>query len=70
MSRAVIIAGALIAAAILMRAGWTQTGTTPFMTGIVVTACGTAPVGTRWTYAAGSQAPFTLDVTGKICNNI
>ena len=70
LSRAIIIAGALIASAILIREGWSQATTSPFSTGIVVTACGTAPVGTRWTYAAGSQAPLTLDITGVLCNKI
>ena len=70
---AIVIAAALIASAIIVHDAFSQATTTPYMTGVVVTACGTPPSfpsGTGFAYTAGSQAPFTMDTTGKICNNI
>jgi hypothetical protein len=73
MSRAIIIAGALIAAAILIREGWTQATVTPFTTGIVTTACSaTVPPFTtgKFNYAVGSQAPITLNPGGQVCTSL
>ena len=74
--RGIIIAGALIAAAILARSAWTQGagGTTyPPVLAYVVATCGTAPTvntaGTGWQYAANSLAPLTMNVSGSLCVN-
>jgi hypothetical protein len=71
MSRAIIIAAALIAAAIVIRAGWTQgTQITPTTVGVVTAACSaTVPPFTsgKFNYAVGSVAPITLNAGGEIC---
>lgn len=47
-----------------------QSTTTPFTTGIVVSACGTAPFSAgQWTYATGTQAPITMTAGGALCVN-
>jgi len=72
MPRAIIIAGLLIGAAILIRQGWAQATTTPFTTGWVVAACGTPPVpsgASGWSYLAGGQAPITMTTGGALCVN-
>jgi hypothetical protein len=73
MGRAVIIAGALIAGAILVRTAWTQPTTIPLTLGYVVAACGTPPTlnaATGWSYTNNSVAPITIDITGKLCTSM
>jgi len=72
MPRAVVIAAAMLALAILAREGWSQKTTTPFTTAWVVTSCGTPPTvgsGTGWSYSAGGQAPLTMTTGGALCVN-
>lgn len=69
--RGIAIAGAMIAAAILARAGWTQATTIPLTLGYVVTSCGTPPsppASTGWAYTNGSVAPLTIATSGKLCS--
>lgn len=69
--RGIAVAGALVAAAILARAGWTQATTAPVTLGYVVTSCGTPPsipAATGWAYSNGSVAPITIKAaTGQVC---
>lgn len=67
---AIVIAAAMIAAAILMREAVSQSQTTTFATGIVVSSCSavTPPYSSGlWTYQAKTQAPITMNPGGEIC---
>ena len=71
--RGIVLAGAMIAAAILARSGWTQSTTTTFATAYVVATCGTPPTmntaGNGFSYTADHQAPLTMNTGGALCVN-
>ena len=69
---AIVVAAALIAGAIVAGRAFSQSTTTDFATGLVVTTCGTAPTlpgSSPWSYVTGHQAPLTMSTGGALCVN-
>lgn len=72
MPRAIVIAAAMLAGAIMASTAWTQSTTTPFSTAWTVASCGTPPTVTAasgWSYVANHQAPLTMTTGGALCVN-
>jgi hypothetical protein len=70
-NRAVLIAGAMIALAVLAEHAWPQSSSgpnvNPLTTAWVVTACGTLPSGV--TLTANTQGFVTVNTSGSLCVN-